>query len=122
MSMRMEKVNREIRKQIMGVISKEMDDPLFDFLTVTRVDTTSDLRESKVYFSLLDESKYTHAQESLDKMSKFIRVNLGKKIRMKYLPELKFIADNSIRYSVDIHKKIEDVMQEDESRKHNIED
>jgi len=118
----MEKVNREIRKQIMGVISKEMDDPLFDFLTVTRVDTTSDLRESKVYFSLLDESKYTHAQESLDKMSKFIRVNLGKKIRMKYLPELKFIADNSIRYSVDIHKKIEDVMQEDESRKHNIED
>lgn len=112
MSLRIEKVNRELRKQIADILSKEIDDPALGFLSVTRVETTSDLRESKVYFSILDEGRYGYVQKVLDKMNKFIRVNLGKRIRMKFLPELKFIPDSSIKYSVDIFRKIEEIKEE----------
>jgi len=109
MSLRMEKINSELRKQIMEIIQQEIDDPTIGVLSITKVETTSDLMESKVYFSLLDDTKYKRVQSILDGMAKFIRVHLGKRIRMKFLPQLKFIPDNSIKYSVDIYSKIEEI-------------
>jgi len=105
----MEKVNQQIRKQITEVLRKEIDDPDFDFLSVTRVETTSDLQECKVYFSLLDESGYVKAEQALGKMSGFIRNILGKKVRLKVLPQLFFIPDKSIKYSVDVYQKMEEI-------------
>jgi len=113
MSLRIEKVNAELRRQIMQIIQKEIDDPIVDFLSITRVETTLDLQESKVYFSMLDESKYDAAQEILDSTNSLIRVKLAKKIRLKILPKLFFKPDNSIKYSVDIYQKIEELKEED---------
>ena len=115
MSLRMERINRELRKQIMSIIQKEIDDPDMDFLSITRVDTTKDLQESRVYFSLLDENKYDKAKQILDDMRGFIRTNLGKKIRLKILPQLNFIPDESIKYSVDIYQKIEEIKDANET-------
>ena len=109
MSVRMERVNRQIQRQLMDIIQKEIDDPIADFLSITRVETTSDLQESKVYFSLLNESEYAQAKDILESMKGFIRGALGKKIRLKILPQLHFIPDESIKYSVDIYKKIEEM-------------
>ena len=86
-------------------------------LSITRVDTSSDLHECRVYFSLLDEKKVPKAQDTLDKMSKFIKVNLGKRIRLKLLPELRFLPDDSMRYSVYIYDKIEQARSGDSDRK-----
>ena len=109
MSLRMEKVNQELKKQIATIVSKEIDDPDLDFLSITRVETTADLQESKVYYSMLDEGKYDKAKDVLARMRGFIRGVLGKKIRLKVLPQLIFIPDESIKYSVDIHNKIEEI-------------
>lgn len=109
MSLRMEKVNRQIQKLIMEIIQKEIDDPDMDFLSVTRVETTRDLQESKVYYSLLNEENLDKAKEVLERMCGFIRGSLAKKIRLKVLPQLHFIPDDSIKYSVDIYKKIEEI-------------
>jgi ribosome-binding factor A len=117
MSLRIEKINSELRRQIMDIIQKEIDDPTLGLLSITRVETTPDLQESKVYFSLLDDTKYARAKEVLDIMNAFIRVNLGKKIRIKILPQLKFIPDNSIKYSIDIFKKIEELEEESRNKK-----
>ncbi|UCG34838.1 MAG: 30S ribosome-binding factor RbfA [Candidatus Omnitrophota bacterium] len=116
MSVRMDKINKEIQKQLMAIIQEDIDDPVLEFLSITRVATSSDLHEARVYYSLLDESKYDRAKESLDKMNKFIRMNLGKRIRIKILPQLKFIPDDTIRYSVDIYHKIEEITEEDKQR------
>jgi ribosome-binding factor A len=113
MSLRMEKVNMEIRRQITHIIQDEVDDPTIGLLSITRVDTSPDLKESKVYFSLLDDTQYDKVKDILDKMSKLIRVNLAKRIRIKILPELKFIPDDSIKYSVDICQKIDQINKED---------
>jgi ribosome-binding factor A len=119
MSLRMEKVNSELRKQIMEIIHQEVDDPNIGILSITRVDTTADLQESKVYFSLLDESQYERVQIILDKMNKFIRGNLGKRVRIKILPQLTFIPDDTIRYSVDINTRIEEIKREEYEKRKN---
>jgi len=111
----MEKVNSELRKQIMEIIQREVDDPDLDFLSITRVETTADLQESKVYFSMLDDSKYEKAKSVLNEMRGLIRGLLGKKIRLKFLPQLHFIPDSSIKYSVDIYQKMEDIKGEDDA-------
>ncbi len=116
MSLRMEKVNKELRKQIMAIIQKEIDDPALDFLSITRVETTKDLQESKVYYSLLDENKYIHAKDVFDKMRGTLRRILGKKVRLKVLPQLNFIPDNSIKYSVDIYQKIEELKEKEKGK------
>lgn len=114
MSLRMDRVNSELRKRIMEIIQKEVDDPDIDLLSITKVDTTKDLQESKVYFSVLDENKYEKVQKSLNLMKGFIRGVLGKNIRLKKTPHLIFIKDDSMKYSVDIYKRIEDVKNNDQ--------
>ncbi|MCK5288290.1 MAG: 30S ribosome-binding factor RbfA [Candidatus Omnitrophica bacterium] len=109
MSLRMERINSELRKKIMEIILREVDDPDITLLSITKVITTNDLQESKVYFSVLDENKYEKVQRSLNLMKGFIQGTLGKKIRLKKTPHLIFIKDDSMKYSVDIFKKIEDV-------------
>lgn len=115
MSLRMERVNREIKKQIMEIIQKDVDDPVVEFLSITSVKTTADLHESRVYYSLLDESKYDKAQKVLDSMKGFLRNNLGKRIRLKFLPQLIFFPDTSIKYSVDIYQKIEEIKKDQDN-------
>lgn len=113
MSLRMEKVNKELQRKITEIIQREIDDPIGDFLSITRVDTTRDLQESKVYFSLLDESRSKEAGDVLKKMNPHIRAVLGKKIHLKIIPKLSFIFDDSIKYSVEINKRIDDLKDEE---------
>ncbi len=120
MSLRMKKVNRELRKQIMAIIQREVDDPVMDFLSITRVETTKDLQESKVYYSLLNENNYLKAKEVLARMRGFIRAKLAREIRLKTLPQLNFVPDESIRYSVDIYKKIDEIREPGEENEKEI--
>ena len=108
MSLRIEKVNSEIRKRIIEIIREEIDDPHFGMVSITRVETTADLRESRIFFSVLDNN-FLRVGKVFNQMKSFLRVNLGKKIRLKIIPSLIFIPDDSIKYSVDIYKKIEEV-------------
>jgi ribosome-binding factor A len=111
MSMRMDKVDRLLQKQIMEIVKNEIDNPIFEFFSITRVKTTRDLQESKVYFSLLADDKYKEALKTLNKMSGFIRAMLGKRIHLKVLPKLFFFPDESIKYSVEIYTKIEEMQK-----------
>lgn len=122
MSLRMEKVNSQIKRQLMEIVQREIDDPDLNFLSITRVETTSDLQESKVYYSLLDESKHEKAKEALENMKGLIRGFLGKRIRLKFLPQLNFILDDSMKYSIDIHQRIEDIKKEEDARENTEKD
>ena len=105
----MDKINAELRKQITEIVHQEIDNPAMDFLSITKVKTTRDLQESRVYFSILDENRYEEAQKALDAMKGLIRGMLGKRVRLRNLPQLNFFPDESIKYSVDIYQKIEEI-------------
>jgi len=104
----MDKVNSEIKHKVADIIRREVDDPHLGLISITRVRTSSDLRESRIFFSVLDDD-FTKAEKILDSMKDFIRLILGKRIRLKILPQLIFVPDDSIKYSVDIYRKIEEV-------------
>ena len=104
----------------MSIIQKEIDDPDMDFLSITRVETTKDLQESRVYYSLLNEENLDKAKQILDRMCGFIRSNLAKKIRLKVLPQLHFMPDDSMKYSVDIYKRIEEINKSEEKNEEDI--
>ena len=118
MSLRMEKVNNEIRKKLMEIIQQEIDDPHLGLVSIVRVDTTSDLRQARVFFSVLG-SDVSRIEGILNDMKRFIRISLGKRIRLKILPQLVFVPDDSIRYSVEIYKKIEEVRSEERDERDN---
>lgn len=116
MSMRMERINSEIQRQVAEVIRDVVQDPAASFVSITRVETTVDLQESKIFFSLLDDKKYKEVEKILDTMQKVIRGALGKRLTLRTLPHLRFIPDDTIKYSVDIYNKIEEVMKLDEHK------
>ncbi len=112
MSLRLEKVNKEIKKRLMEIIQKEVDDPSLGLVSITRVETTPDLHQARVYFSILNDKDFPRIEKTLNTMRGFLRRLLGKKLRIKILPSIKFFPDRSIKYSVDIYKKIEEVMSD----------
>jgi len=114
----MEKVNNEIKKKIVEIIQEEIDDPHLGLVSIIRVETTSDLCQSRVFFSVLG-SDISRVEKILNDMKSFIRLNLGKKIRLRILPELIFVPDDSIRYSVEIYKKIEEVRNAEKNNQSN---
>lgn len=116
MSLRMEKVNSQIRRCVMEIIQAEVDDPHLGLVSITRVDTTADLRESKVFFSVIG-GELEDTQRILNSMCSFIRHNLARKIRLKIIPKLIFLPDSSIKYSVDIFEKIERIKKEENRKK-----
>lgn len=104
----------------MAIIQKEVDDPDMDFLSITRVETTKDLQESRVYYSLLNEENLGKAKKIFNRMGGFIRSSLARKIRLKVLPQLHFMPDDSMKYSVDIYKRIEEIKKSEEKNEEEI--
>jgi len=90
--------------------------------SVTHVQTSPDLRECKVYYSILNQEKAEHVKNVLAKMNGFIRRQLGERMLIKILPQLIFLPDGAIQYSVDIYQKIEEVIRQDQAVKEDREE
>ena len=111
---RIEKVDHQIQRVISKIIQEEIDNPNLGMISIIRVQTSRDLRTSKVFFSVFPESNTDSAYNTLVTMKNFIKKLLGKYIKMKFLPDIEFIPDDSIKYSVDIYEKIERLKSESE--------
>jgi len=79
-------------------------------LSITRVDTTPDLRYSKIYISVLDEEKQKDALRGLKSAGGWLRRELGSSLQLRYTPELVFELDDSLKYGAhmfDLLSKLE---------------
>ena len=95
---RMAKANDLIRREISELILREVRDPrLSGLLSITRVETSPDLKYAKVFVSLMgsDEEK-RQAEEGLAAASGFLRRGLGDRLVLRYVPQLTFRLDDSI--------------------------
>ena len=108
-SIKIERLNHAIQEEISMILMKEVKDENIKFVTITGVDTTSDLSFSKVYYTVLDKEKELSTKEALEKASPFIRKKLAEKIEVRHTPELKFIYDTSIAYGEHIDNLIEEI-------------
>jgi ribosome-binding factor A len=94
---RMRRVNEAVREVLSGHITDDLKDPRIGFVTVTGVDTSTDLRHARVYVSVLgsDEQK-EQALEGLRSAAGFLQSKVGEELHMKRTPTLEFHYDDSI--------------------------
>lgn len=112
-SLKIERLNHAFQEEISMILMREIKDKTLQFVTITGVETTSDLSFAKVYYTVLDEDKKEAVAETLKKTSPFIRSKLASRVEVRHTPELKFIYDKSIGYGEHIEKIIEKIHEKD---------
>ena len=118
-SNRIARINEEIQRQISADI-RRLKDPRVSgsgMVSVTRVDTTGDLRYAKIYVSVLDKYQEKDVLKGLKSAGGFLRRELGSALGLRYTPELIFEADDSIAYGAHILEVMHDVEKADAQRR-----
>ena len=109
MSDRMRRVNEAVR-QVLSEALPELKDPRIGFVTVTGVDTSPDLRQARVYVSVLgSEAKQRATLEGLAAAHGVLQAHLARELRMKRTPTLTFAYDRSVEEGVRMSKLIDDL-------------
>jgi ribosome-binding factor A len=98
-----------IREEVADIIMHKLKDPRLGFITVTDAQVSSDLRHARVYASVFEETKKEESLKILNSSAKFIRNELGRRIKIKFIPELTFKLDESINYGAKIEKLLNEV-------------
>ena len=102
-SNRIGRINEEIRKELSALLRTVKDPRVTEaMLTITHVDTTTDLRQCRVYISALNCKDEKELMRGLKSAAGFLRRELGSRVDLRYTPELFFIADDSIAYGAHI--------------------
>ncbi len=100
-------INEEIQKELSSLLRSVKDPRVQDvMISITRVETTPDLRYTKVYVSFLQEEKAAEAMKGLKSAAGFLRRQLGTNLRLRYAPEIVWALDDSITYGARMLKLI----------------
>ena len=112
-SNRIDRINEEIQRELSALIRRLKDPRVADagMVSIIRVDTTGDLRYSRIYVSALNKSMEKDVLKGLKSASGFLRRELGRTLNLRYTPELQFIADDSIAYGAHILEILRDPTQ-----------
>ena len=102
-SNRIGRINDEIRRELSDIL-RTVKDPRVSqsMLTITHVDTTSDLRYARIYLTALDRTGEKDLMRGLKSASGYLRRELGSRLNLRYTPELQFMSDDSIAHGAHI--------------------
>ena len=117
-SNRIGRINEEIQRELSEQL-RRLKDPRVSqtgMVSVTRVDTTGDLRYARVYISVLDKSQEKDVLKGLKSAAGFLRRELGRTLQLRYTPELQFLPDDSIQHGAHILEILRQVERQDEAR------
>ena len=108
-SQRPTRVGEQIREDLTELITREVHDPGIGFITITHVAVTPDLQQARVnYTTLGDDQARRDTRRALERAAPFLRRQLGRRLRLRRIPELQFFYDESIER----HDRIEKILQE----------
>ena len=106
-SNRIGRINEEVQKELASLIRNLKDPRVQDtMISITRVETTPDLRYAKVYASFLEDNKANDALKGLKSAGGYLRRELGRALNLRYTPELVWELDDSITYGAKMLKLI----------------
>ena len=117
-SNRINRINEEIQKELANLLRTVKDPRVQDtMISITRVETTPDLRYTKVYVSFLQNEKADEALKGLKSAGGYLRRQLGSNLKLRYAPEIVWALDDSITYGARMLKLINslEVRHDDES-------
>ena len=115
--LRVEKVQELMKQEVSQIILRELKDPRIGFVTVTSVECTGDLREAKIYVSLMgNEQHVKDCWAGLTSSLGYIRREIGKRIRLRFTPEISLAIDKSLDYSAHIQELLLKIKAEEAAK------
>jgi len=94
---RPDRVADQIRAELALLLTREVHDPGIGFVTITRVQMTPDLQQARVFYTALgDDKARRNTERAIERAGPFLRRQIGSRLRLKRVPELTFLYDESI--------------------------
>lgn len=114
---RPDRVGEEIRKELAQLLSREVHDPGIGLITLTRVKVSPDLQLARAYYTLMGDDKAREATDkALTRATPFLRRQIGARIRLRRVPELRFEFDRSVENQDRIERILLDLQAERDAR------
>jgi ribosome-binding factor A len=114
---RNERLGNQVLRTLNELLRFETKDPRLELVSLTAVDLSRDLSVAQVFFSMLDpNADPAPVKEGLDRASGFLRGRLGREIKIRHVPELRFVHDDSAAEGQRISDLIEHALKNDERR------
>jgi len=109
-SQRAHRIGEQIHQEVSSLLVKGLKDPRIGFVTITYVEVTSDLHLARIYYTVMgDTESRKNTVKGLKSSIPFIRKELGRRIRTRYIPELLFQYDTSLEYGNRIENLIREI-------------
>ena len=111
---RQKQIGNLIQKELGDLLEKKVSDPRLDFVTITTVEVSPNLRQAHIYVSTLGDQQA--AMEGFDNAASFLRRELASRVALRYVPELVFHSDISLKRGEHILQLLDEikVTQEEE--------
>ena len=107
---RKEQLEKSLIREINNIIYRKINDPRIKFVTITRVKVSSDLKYTDIFVTIFNDRKQQKkALEGLKNATKFIRGELGKDLKIRYVPDIKFIIDKDLEQQYKLLKIITEI-------------
>ena len=104
-----------LKEEVADILRKELKDPRLGFITVTDAEITSDLRHAKGFISVMGSDEVrAENMKILKKAQHYIRQLVGKRIRMKVLPDIEFKLDTSVDQAIHMLELLEQIKHDEE--------
>lgn len=112
---RSERVSGHIRKTLMDILKKDINDPRLEMVTITRVKLTGDLKIARIYFSLAGSKKtISDAEQGFKSAHGFIKRSLARQLDLRFMPEIEFYYDETLDYASHINELLRIIKINDE--------
>ncbi len=108
-AIRGDRMNEEVKKTVSEIIRELKDPRISPMTTITQAEVTNDLKHAKLHVSVYDADDHAReeAVSALNHAAGFIVRELGKRMQIRQLPQMKFVLDNTIAYSVHISQVLQ---------------
>ena len=107
---RREHLEKFLKREINNIIYRKINDPRIKFVTITRIKVSPDLKYANIFVTIFnDESQQKKTLEGLKSATKFIRVELGKELKLRFVPEIEFKIDEDLEHQYKLLKIITEV-------------
>jgi ribosome-binding factor A len=119
---RPDRVADQIRSELAALLGRDVHDPGIGFVTLTHVQLSPDLQQARVRYTIIgDDKARTATARALERATPFLRRQLGSRLRLKRVPELRFDYDESIAGQDRIEQLLSDIRRDEVARHHDPE-
>lgn len=114
MSKRLARLNEQLKRELSELIRTEVRDPRVGVVTITGVDVAADLGSARVFVRAIDDEALPEMLEGLEAAAPFLRTKLGRILRVRRIPELRFQEDRSLEGARRIEEVLAEVLPDDD--------